>query len=182
VALQELLSSVLYYRALFQFDTAEQIDLIDPHGTVRNRNMHSRNGRIWMSLNASLSPSSTTQRFLTQAAGAGFQHFGFGCDDVFAFADRLDPDSVLPIPENYYDDLQLRFDLDPDLVARMRSRNILYDEDAGGRYFQLYIRDLNGLFFEAVQRDGYRGFGAVNAPVRMAAQASAYEEVLAFAL
>ncbi len=144
--------------------------------------MHTRNGRIWMSLNASLSPSSSTQRFLTQAAGAGFQHFAFSCADIFAFADRLDPDSVLPIPENYYDDLLLRFDLDPGLVARMRERSILYDEDAGGRFFQLYTGDLNGLFFEAVQRDGYRGFGAVNAPVRMAAQSSAYEDVLAFAL
>lgn len=182
VPLQEFLSSVLYYRALFGFDCAEQIDLIDPHGTVRNRNMHTPNGRVWMSLNASLSPNSTTQRFLTQAAGAGFQHFGFACADIFAFADRLDPAVVLPIPDNYYDDLLLRFDVEPALVARMRARNILYDEDTAGRYFQVYTRDVNGLFFEAVQRDGYKGFGAVNAPVRMAAQARAYDQVLDFAV
>jgi 4-hydroxyphenylpyruvate dioxygenase len=182
VPLQEFLSSVLYYRALFGFDCAEQIDLIDPHGTVRNRNMHTPNGRVWMSLNASLSPNSTTQRFLSQAAGAGFQHFGFACPDVFAFADRLDPAVALEISDNYYDDLLLRFDIEPDLVARMRARNILYDEDAGGRYFQVYTRDINGLFFEAVQRDGYKGFGAPNAPVRMAAQARVYDQALDFAV
>jgi 4-hydroxyphenylpyruvate dioxygenase len=181
VPLQEFLSSVLYYRALFGFGCSEQIDLIDPHGTVRNRNMHTPNGRVWMSLNASLSPNSTTQRFLSQAAGAGFQHFGFSCADIFAFADRLDPGTVLPFPDNYYEDLLLRFDIEPALVARMQARGILYDEDASGRYFQIYTRDVNGLFFEAVQRDGYRGFGAANAPVRMAAQARAYDQVLDFA-
>jgi 4-hydroxyphenylpyruvate dioxygenase len=182
VPLQEFLSSVLYYRALFGFDCAEQIDLIDPHGTVRNRNMHTPNGRVWMSLNSSLSPNSTTQRFLNQAAGAGFQHFGFECPDVFAYADRLDPSVALAISDNYYDDLLLRFDIEPELVARMRGRNILYDEDASGRYFQIYTRDINGLFFEAVQRDGYKGFGAGNAPVRMAAQARAYDQALDFAV
>jgi 4-hydroxyphenylpyruvate dioxygenase len=64
----------------------------------------------------------------------------------------------------------------------MRGRNILYDEDASGRYFQIYTRDINGLFFEAVQRDGYKGFGAGNAPVRMAAQARAYDQALDFAV
>jgi 4-hydroxyphenylpyruvate dioxygenase len=182
VPLQEFLSSVLYYRVLFGFDCAEQIDLIDPHGTVRNRNMHTPNGRVWMSLNASLSPNSTTQRFLNQSAGAGFQHFGISCADIFAFADRLDSSVVLPVPENYYDDLLLRFDIDPALVERMRARNILYDEDATGRYFQVYTRDINGLFFEAIERDGYRGFGAPNASVRMAAQARVYDQALDFAV
>jgi 4-hydroxyphenylpyruvate dioxygenase len=181
VPLQEFLSSVLYYRALFGFDCAEQIDLIDPHGTVRNRNMHTRNSRVWMSLNASLSPNSTTQRFLTRAAGAGFQHFGFACADIFAFADRLERGTMLAVHDNYYDDLLLRFDIDPALVARMRERNILYDEDAAGSYFQLYTRDINGLFFEAVERAGYKGFGAANAPVRMAAQARTYDQELDFA-
>lgn len=182
VELQEFLSSVLYYRALFEFDCAEQVDLIDPHGTVQNRNMHSRNGRVWWALNASLAPNSSTQRLLMQAAGAGYQHFGLACADIFAFAARLNPATVLKISDNYYDDLLLRFDIDPALVTKMRAHSILYDEDADGRYFQLYTRDINGLFFEVIQRDGYRGFGAANAPVRMAAQARAYEQVLDFAV
>ena len=41
---------------------------------------------------------------------------------------------------------------------------------------------MNGLFFEAVQRDGYRGFGAANASVRMAAQARVYDQELDFAV
>lgn len=180
VAPQEHLSSVLYYRALFGFEAGEQIDLIDPHGTVQNRNLKAGDGAFWMSLNASISPNSSTQRLMSQIVGAGFQHFAFRCDDIFAVAERLDPAVILAVQDNYYDDLLLRFDLDGDTLARMRRLNILYDEDAHGRYFQLYTGEINGLFFEVVQRDGYRGFGAANAPVRMAAQARDFESVQRF--
>ncbi len=82
------------------------------------------------------------------------------------------------MPGTYYDDLLLRFDLEAELIESMRERNILYDQDGGGHpYFQLFTRDINGLFLEVVQRDGYSGFGAANAPVRIAAQARDYEVV-----
>ncbi|MDF2797544.1 MAG: sugar phosphate isomerase/epimerase and 4-hydroxyphenylpyruvate protein, partial [Devosia sp.] len=47
-----------------------------------------------------------------------------------------------------------------------------YDRDADGEFFQLYSRNIGeGFFFEIVQRRGsYRGYGAVNAPFRIAAQ------------
>ena len=55
---------------------------------------------------------------------------------------------------------------------RLRADGILYDEDEGGRYFQLYTRAFRErFFFEIVERDGYGGFGAPNAPIRLAAQA-----------
>ena len=65
-------------------------------------------------------------------------------------------------------------------VTAMRELNILYDRDEAGTYFQLYTRALNGLFFEVVQRDGYRGLGAANAAVRMLAQTRDYESEHAF--
>ena len=78
----------------------------------------------------------------------------------------------LPISPNYYDDLEARFGLDADLTDRMRAENILYDRDDRGEYFQLYSRNYGeGFFFEIVQRsDGYKGYGAANAPFRIAAQ------------
>ena len=50
--------------------------------------------------------------------------------------------------------------------------NILYDRDEHGEYFQLYSPNFGeGFFFEIVERrDGYRGYGAPNAPFRIAAQ------------
>ena len=42
-----------------------------------------------------------------------------------------------------------------------------------GAYFQLYTRVFaERFFFEVVQRDGYQGFGAPNAPIRLAAQSA----------
>ena len=78
---------------------------------------------------------------------------------------------MLAIPENYYDDLETRFDLAPGLIADLRAHNVLYDRDGAGEYFQIYTRTFaDRFFFEIVERRAYDGFGAVNAPIRLAAQ------------
>jgi len=79
---------------------------------------------------------------------------------------------MLPVPENYYDDLEARTDLTPAQIARYKALNILYDRDAAGIFLQSYTgtRD-GGFFFEFVERAGYAGYGAANASVRLAAQA-----------
>ena len=58
------------------------------------------------------------------------------------------------------------------LCDRLRAENILYDRDQYGEYFQLYCPTYgDGFIFEMVERRGpYRGYGAPNAPVRIAAQ------------
>jgi hypothetical protein len=69
-------------------------------------------------------------------------------------------------------DLEARFGLDGDLADRLRQGNILYDRDQHGEYFQLYCPTYGeGFIFEIVERRGlYRGYGAPNAPFRIAAQ------------
>jgi len=60
----------------------------------------------------------------------------------------------------------------------MEEYNILYDRDNDGEYFQLVSRAFaKRFFFEIVERRGYRGFGATNAVIRLAAQ-SRYREDL----
>jgi 4-hydroxyphenylpyruvate dioxygenase len=77
----------------------------------------------------------------------------------------------LPIPANYYGDLEARFGLSEGVTKGLQSASILYDRDEQGEFFQFYSRTFaEGFFFEAVQRNGYRGYGAVNAPFRIAAQ------------
>ena len=58
------------------------------------------------------------------------------------------------------------------MIAQLRRGNILYDRAAGAEYFQIYSRPIfNGFFFEIVERRmGYAGYGARNAPIRLAAQ------------
>ena len=169
------LSALLFYRAIFDFRSESQRDVLDPHGTVHSRVVANNSGAVRLSLNSSLSAGTSTTRFLEKAGYAAWHHFAFACPDIFAVAAGLAPEQVLQMPPNYYDDLYLRFDLPEPLVERLRAANVLYDRDAQGEYFQLYTRAINGLFFEVVQREGYAGLGAPNAGVRMAAQAREYE-------
>ena len=53
----------------------------------------------------------------------------------------------------------------------MKANNILYDRDADGEYLQVYTRSFKDPFFlETAERRGYKGFGAINAPIRLDAQ------------
>jgi 4-hydroxyphenylpyruvate dioxygenase len=113
-------------------------------------------------------------RFVEETFGASVQHVAFATDDIIATAAELARRGfpLLQIGDNYYDDVEARFGLDPALVVRMRAAKVLYDEDAGGQFFQLYSAPRSdGFFFEIVQRQGnYQGYGAPNAPFRIAAQ------------
>ena len=177
VAPTEFLSAQLFYRAVLDLEPAAQHDILDPHGIVCSRTMESRDHGLRIALNASHARDSSTQRFRTRFAGSGIQHIALSCNDAFAVAERLNRVNILPIADSYYDELEGRFSLDAALLERMRSLKVLYDEDQNGRYFHIYTRQVNGLFFELVQRDGYDRFGEANAPARLAAQALEYERM-----
>jgi 4-hydroxyphenylpyruvate dioxygenase len=94
--------------------------------------------------------------------------------DIFATAAEMRRRGVelLPIPENYYSDLEARNWLEPQTLELMRSYQILYDRDEAGEYFHFFTRAFaKRFFFEIVERRGYNGYGAANAAVRLAAQA-----------
>ena len=75
------------------------------------------------------------------------------------------------MPGNYYDDLAARFEFAPGELETYQELGILYDRDAHGTFRHCYTRTVGRVFFELAQReDGYGGYGAQNAPVRLAAQ------------
>ena len=172
------LSGLMFYRAIFDLRSHELRDVLDPHGTVHSRTLVNDgagdggkgNPSFRLSLNASFGAGTTTQRFLEKSGFAPFHHIALATDDIFSLAARMEPQDLLEVPANYYEDLALRFDLAPDFIARLRELNLMYDRDEGGTYLQLYTRSINGFFFEVVERRGYTGMGAANAPVRMLAQ------------
>ncbi|TXS90241.1 sugar phosphate isomerase/epimerase and 4-hydroxyphenylpyruvate domain-containing protein [Parahaliea maris] len=167
----EFLSISLFYRALFGLDIAQPQDLIDPYGIVVSRTATSKDHRIRLPFNMSRSWGASTERFREQHKGSGVQHIALACDDIVAFVKRLDPSIQLPIPQNYYDDLEARYDLEPDLLDALRTHNLLYDQCETGFLIHFYTRAFNGLFFEVLQRTRYGNYGENNAHVRMAAQA-----------
>ncbi|HEY4920952.1 MAG TPA: TIM barrel protein [Xanthobacteraceae bacterium] len=170
---EEMLSWLLFYTSLFDVRKTPQVDINDPGGVVRSQVVQTADGALRIALNASQSMRTQSSRFLNDYFGSGVQHIALATDDILATADRLRRNGVetLPIPENYYDDLAARADLDAAQLDRLKARNILYDKDEGGEYFQLYTRSFKDLFFlEIVERRDYAGFGAVNAPIRLNAQ------------
>ena len=167
-------SFVLFWRALFGLVPQQQQDTADPYGLVHSRALVSPSGLFRLALNASENPATATGRFVSAFAGAGVHHIAFATPDGSAAAARMAEGGarLVPMPANYYDDLQSRFDLDDAAAAAMQRLNLLYDRDAGGTFWHLYTEPFQDrFFFEAVQRDGaYAGFGAPNAAIRAAAQ------------
>lgn len=168
----ELLSWSLFYHALFQTVRTSIVDVVDPDGLVQSQAIQS--GGLRMTLNSSGSPRTLASRFVERGSGSSIQHVAFACDDIFATAHALSESgfAILEIGSNYYSDIEARFGLTPDFVARLQAFNILYDEDGDGRFYQMYSNAIpEGLFFEIVERQrGYAGYGAANAPFRIAAQ------------
>src|SRR5690606_11716932 len=124
-------------------------------------------------LNASQSSRTLSSRFVEEIFGSGVQHIAFATNDIHATAASLRANGVdlLPIPENYYDDLEAKSDLPAVEIERLKAANILYDRDGAAEYLQLYTPTFEErFFFEIVERRGYKGFGAANAPIRLAAQ------------
>jgi 4-hydroxyphenylpyruvate dioxygenase len=177
---EEMLSWVLYYVSLFDVAKAPLVQSADPLGLVQTQAVESSEGGLRLTLNGSSSAQTLSARFLQGFHGPGVQHIALSTADILTAARRLRELSLatLPIPKNYYEDLEARFGLEPELLAELAEFNILYDRDNDGEYFQLVSRAFaKRFFFEIVERRGYKGFGAANAPIRLAAQ-SRYREDL----
>ncbi|AXK32484.1 sugar phosphate isomerase/epimerase and 4-hydroxyphenylpyruvate domain-containing protein [Streptomyces armeniacus] len=164
--------ATLFYRSLLGLDPQHDAEYAAPFGLVRSRAVADAGRRVRIVLDG------TVLRRGTWAPGVPDpQHIAFATDDIFATArvlrERGAP--LLAVSENYYDDLDARLAPDPELLAAMRECHVLYDRDEHGEFFHTYTAVLGSrIFFEVVQRvGGYAGYGAVNAPVRMAAHHAA---------
>ncbi|UYO00281.1 MAG: sugar phosphate isomerase/epimerase and 4-hydroxyphenylpyruvate domain-containing protein [Devosia sp.] len=170
----ELLSWLLYYQSILPTRKLPPVDIIDPQGLVRSQVVETSRGDIRITLNGTEDRTTVAGQFLSEAFGPGIQHIAFSTADIFATAAQLATNGLepLPISRNYYEDIETRFGLSPDFIARLRQHNIMYDVDAEGEFLQIYTRPLGeGLFFEIVERrSGYAGYGGPNAIFRIAAQ------------
>ena len=175
---EEMLTWLLFYTSLFETRRTQSQAVVDPGGIVQSQVIESgaltRPGDgLRLVLNGSQSNQTLSSRFVYEFFGSGVQHIALATDDIRATVQRLVGNGIemLPIPENYYDDLVSRGDLGEEEIAALKALNILYDADAKGAYFQAYTATMEGgFFFEIVQRDRYAGYGASNAVIRLNAQ------------
>ncbi|MBV8191752.1 MAG: sugar phosphate isomerase/epimerase and 4-hydroxyphenylpyruvate domain-containing protein, partial [Alphaproteobacteria bacterium] len=173
---EEMLTWLLFYTSLLDVAKVPPQEVADPGGLVRSQVVESADGALRIVLNGSQSARTQSSRFLSELFGSGVQHIAFATDDLLKTVARLEENGVrlLSIPDNYYDDLAAKTDLSAEQIAALQEHNVLYDRDGDAEYLQVYTEAFDQrFFFEIVERRGYRGYGAANAPVRLAAQATA---------
>lgn len=155
--------AVLFYSSVLGLEPQAPLEVAGPVGLVVSKVMRSADGRIRLALN-----------LLPAGLHSGLpQHIAFACEDIVSLAEQARARGLqfLPVPDNYYDDLDARFDLDPELLSTLRRLGLLYDRDTEGEFLHFYTATVGRVFFEVVERrGGYDGYGAANAPVRLAAQ------------
>jgi 4-hydroxyphenylpyruvate dioxygenase len=167
---------VLFCRAVLGLDAGDAVKFADPFGLIRSTGMADAGRQLRLVLNMSMSERTRMAQAAQASGGVGVQHIAFASADLLASVARLQATGArfVPISDNYYDDLPTRFELDAAFVERLRAAGVLFDRSPQGDYLHAYTEGYegSGFFFELVQRLGaYDGYGAVNAPARMASQA-----------
>jgi 4-hydroxyphenylpyruvate dioxygenase len=143
---------------------------------VTSRVASSQNGQVKIPINMTEARQAAPQRFIQRTHGAGVQQIAFESEDILAFAEQVNPDSLLPVPNNYYREIKGKFGLSAERIETLQRFNILYDANDDGEFLHFYTREVQGVFFEVVQRfGGYKAYGEANAHIRFAAQAALRE-------
>ena len=110
---------------------------------------------------------SQIQEYLDFYGCPGVQHLALRTDDIVTAVSALRDRGVrfLRVPDVYYDEVRVRLaelDLPWDELQRL---GILIDRDQDGYLLQIFsetITDRPTVFFEIIQREGAKGFGAGN--------------------
>ncbi|MEW2355800.1 TIM barrel protein [Spirillospora sp. NPDC029432] len=158
----------LFYRGVLGLRPHESLELPDPYGLMRSRAVSTEDGAVRIALNVAYVGAHDSA-----VPDVALQHVALASGDIVATVRRLRDAGAaqLAIPDNYYDDLEARYDLGAERHRLLRGLGLLYDRDEHGEFLHFYTATTGRVFLEVVQRlGGYRGYGAPNAPVRLAAQ------------
>jgi 4-hydroxyphenylpyruvate dioxygenase len=170
--------AVLFYSSVLALRPQPSQDVSSPTGLVRSQVMQGEDRRVRLALN--LAPWVQADRVRGTVRDTFQEHIAIAVPDLVATARQCRARRLpfLAIPENYYEDLDARYDLDPEFLATLRELDLLYDRDERGAFLHFYTATVGSVFFEVVQRiGGYDGFGAPNAPIRHAVQHAAQHSV-----
>ena len=156
-----------FYRTLFGLRPGDITEFISPSGRLRSRPLRPAAGSLRIIL-------SVTDTAVGGASAGGVTQVAFRCADVAEVVRKGRAAGVrfLQVPDNYYEDLDARFELDPGHLARLKEHGLMYDRDARGQLTHVYTETINDSFYlEIVQRDGdYDDYGSPSTHVRLAAQ------------
>ena len=112
---------------------------------------------------------SQIEEYLEYYQGAGVQHIALATDDIITTVRDLRRRGVdfLQIPDTYYDRDVLgdRVGAIDESIDDLEELNILVDRDPDGYLLQIFtkpVQDRPTVFYEIIQREGARSFGAGN--------------------
>ena len=160
---------MLFYTSVLNLQALPGTEVPSPMGLVRSQVLATRDHAVRLALNI-------VPHGLEEAIDRNHEypeHIAVRTGDIITLARNAVADGMefLHIPANYYEDLAARFDLGPKLLQTLQELNLLYDRDEHGEFLHFYTETIGNMFFEVVERrDGYDGYGAPNAPIRLAAQ------------
>jgi 4-hydroxyphenylpyruvate dioxygenase and related hemolysins len=155
--------SALFYTGILSLTGTPPVDVASHSGLLRSRSYADDARTIRIVTN--VRPTNAT-------AQSHPNHIAFSTDDIFATlaALRERGATTAGIPGNYYEDAAARLELDDEYLSRLTEENLLIDRDDHGTFLHAYLQPVGELLVEVVQRcDGYDGYGATNATVRLSA-------------
>ena len=173
-------SWLFFYLSNFIMNKSSKIDLVSTKGKIISQALSSPEGEVRLNLNGSNDNQTIAGSFLNNKSGSSIQHIAFQTDDIFETAEILLKNEFpfLKIHESYYEKLKTKYNLDLSFFNDLKSKNILYEKDEFGEYFQFYSQPMfSGFFFEIVQRkQNYKGYGESNATYRIKSLQNYYDE------
>jgi len=144
-------TSGLKYMVVSDFDERIKIPVNEPSQRLRGR--------------------SQTQEFVDFHGGGGIQHVAICVEDLVQTVQALRKGgcNVLPVPQEYYEDLRNKLDQSGLQISVsvdvMQELDIVIDYDEKGYILQIFTRPLEARptwFFDLRQRNNHNGFGAGN--------------------
>jgi 4-hydroxyphenylpyruvate dioxygenase len=166
---------LLFYRAVLGLLSKRSVVMHDPYGVIRSREIESHDQKVRYSLTLSEREHTWTSRSVSHYGGAGVSQIAIAVDDLLAVVTELRRRGapLLAVPDNYYDDLDAKYALDPDFLAALRTAGVMYERDASGEFLHTYLAPFEDRFeFELLERrGGYALYGSTNTPVHLATQA-----------
>jgi len=155
--------ALLFYRSVVGLRPHGGVDVPDPYGLRRSRAVGNHDDSVRIALSIDPAPG---------ASRGASQHIALATEDIIGAARRTGGTGhVLPVPDNYYDDLAARHVFGAGELQTYRELGILYDCDEHGQFRHFYTTTVGDVFFEVVQRDrSYAGFGEQSAHVRLTTQ------------
>lgn len=161
-------ADVMGFKNLISFDDQ---DISTEYSALMSKVMSNGNERIKFPINepAKGKKKSQIEEYLEFYRGAGVQHVALATDNIIETVTELRRRGVdfLHVPDTYYnrDVLMERIGRIEESIEDLEELGILIDRDPDGYLLQIFtkpVQDRPTVFYEIIQRQGARSFGAGN--------------------